>query len=101
MWETGGLRAYYRGLTLGLLGVVPYSALDLGCFEAMKSAYKRAMTARYGGSYDDVEPGIFFQFDLRLGSLLVLCMGALSGSFGASVVFPLNLLVSRVLLLFI
>jgi len=39
MWQTGGLRAYYKGLTLGLVGIFPYSAIDLGTFGGMKKAY--------------------------------------------------------------
>jgi solute carrier family 25 (mitochondrial phosphate transporter), member 23/24/25/41 len=58
MWSHGGLRAYYRGLTLGLLGIVPYSAIDLGCFEGMKRAYKTAKMKNKDCSYEDAEPGI-------------------------------------------
>jgi solute carrier family 25 phosphate transporter 23/24/25/41 len=57
MWTSGGLRAYYRGITLGLLGIVPYSAIDLGCFEGMKRAYRKARMKSDGCSYDDSEPG--------------------------------------------
>jgi hypothetical protein len=57
MWSHGGLRAYYRGLTLGLLGIVPYSAIDLGCFEGMKRAYRKARMKSRNCSYDDAEPG--------------------------------------------
>jgi solute carrier family 25 phosphate transporter 23/24/25/41 len=53
MWRSGGIRAYYRGLTvrqtssrlshladvtalqLGLIGVFPYSAIDMSTFEAL------------------------------------------------------------------
>lgn len=35
MWRTGGMRSYYRGLTLGLIGVFPYSAIDMSTFEAL------------------------------------------------------------------
>jgi solute carrier family 25 phosphate transporter 23/24/25/41 len=57
MWTHGGMRAYYRGLTLGLLGIVPYSAIDLGCFEGMKRAYRKARMKSRNCSYDAAEPG--------------------------------------------
>jgi len=60
MWSHGGIRAYYRGLTLGLLGIVPYSAIDLGCFEGMKTTFKARMKSQ-GCSEDDAEPGILPQ----------------------------------------
>lgn len=55
---------------------------------------------RSGCSYDDSEPGQTpsthneLCTDLILGNLVILCMGAISGSIGASSVFPINLLVS-------
>jgi solute carrier family 25 phosphate transporter 23/24/25/41 len=58
MWSHGGFRAYYRGLTLGLLGIVPYSAIDLGCFEGMKRAYRTAKMKRKHCSYEDADPGL-------------------------------------------
>lgn len=95
MWSHGGIFAYYRGLTLGLLGIVPYSAIDLGCFEGMKRAYKVARMKSRNCSYEEADPGISFNLSLlKLGNIAILCMGALSGSIGASVVFPINLLVS-------
>jgi hypothetical protein len=49
---------------------------------------------RRGCSYDDSEPGHFsLKSSLILGNLVILCMGAISGSIGASSVFPINLLV--------
>ena len=57
MWAHGGLKSYYRGLTLGLLGIIPYSAIDLGCFEAMKRAYTKAVMASRACSHRDAEPG--------------------------------------------
>lgn len=60
MWTHGGFRAYYRGLTLGLFGIVPYSAIDLGCFEGMKRAYRKAQMKSRNCSSDEAEPGIFW-----------------------------------------
>jgi hypothetical protein len=61
MWAHGGFRSYYRGLTLGLMGIIPYSAIDLGCFEAQKRAYKKTRMQAKNCSYEDAEPGIFKQ----------------------------------------
>ena len=61
MWSHGGIKAYYRGLTLGLLGIVPYSAIDLGCFEGMKRAFQKARMRNRGCSEHDAEPGSHLQ----------------------------------------
>ncbi|KAK9238117.1 mitochondrial carrier domain-containing protein [Lipomyces kononenkoae] len=85
MWRSGGLAAYYKGLALGLGGIFPFAALDLGTFEAMKRAYIRTRSKQLGVEEDDV----------KLGNFLVLTMGAISGSVGASVVYPINVLRTR------
>ncbi|GAA6009677.1 uncharacterized protein JCM10292_003888 [Rhodotorula paludigena] len=76
MWAKGGLRFFFRGLPAGLIGVFPYSAIDMSTFEGIKLAY-----TKWAGE----EPGIF-------GSL---CFGAFSGGVGASSVYPLNLVRTR------
>jgi solute carrier family 25 (mitochondrial phosphate transporter), member 23/24/25/41 len=77
MWSHGGIRPYYRGLTLGLMGIIPYSAIDLGCFEGMKRAYKKAAMKNRNCSYEDAEPGDFdcYHFNFRESH------GALYGSY--------------------
>ncbi|KAI0045310.1 mitochondrial carrier [Auriscalpium vulgare] len=77
LWALGGLRAYYRGLGAGLLGVFPYSAIDMSTFEALKLAYLR--------STGKDEPGV----------LALLAFGSVSGSVGATSVYPLNLVRTR------
>ncbi|KIJ70031.1 hypothetical protein HYDPIDRAFT_121357 [Hydnomerulius pinastri MD-312] len=77
VWQLGGVRAYYRGLTIGLIGVFPYSAIDMSTFEALKLAYLRS-TGRD-------EPGV----------LALLAFGSVSGSVGATSVYPLNLVRTR------
>ncbi|WVQ83428.1 hypothetical protein IAT38_005569 [Cryptococcus sp. DSM 104549] len=77
MWKAGGLKSYYRGLTLGLVGVFPYSAIDMGTYETLKTAYCR--------STGKDEPEVY----------AVLSFGALSGSIGAASVYPINLLRTR------
>ncbi|KAJ8098313.1 mitochondrial carrier domain-containing protein [Lipomyces tetrasporus] len=85
MWQNGGLSCYYRGLALGIGGIFPFAALDLGTFEAMKRAYVKTRSKQHG-----IEEG-----DVKLGSVIVLTMGAISGSVGASVVYPINVLRTR------
>ncbi|KPV72307.1 uncharacterized protein RHOBADRAFT_8137, partial [Rhodotorula graminis WP1] len=76
MWAKGGFRFFFRGLPAGLIGVFPYSAIDMSTFEGIKLAY-----INWAGE----EPGI-------AGSL---CFGAISGGVGASSVYPLNLVRTR------
>ncbi|KAF9567342.1 mitochondrial carrier [Agrocybe pediades] len=77
VWRLGGVRAYYRGLTIGLVGVFPYSAIDMSTFEALKQAYQKSTGKQ--------EPGV----------LALLAFGSISGSVGATSVYPLNLVRTR------
>ncbi|SCV73638.1 BQ2448_6068 [Microbotryum intermedium] len=76
IWRKGGVKLYFRGLPAGLIGVFPYSAIDMSTFEGIKLAY-----TKWAGE----EPGI-------PGSL---AFGALSGGVGATSVYPLNLVRTR------
>ncbi|GAA5841321.1 hypothetical protein JCM11251_001624 [Rhodosporidiobolus azoricus] len=76
MMSRGGFRFFFRGLPAGLIGVFPYSAIDMSTFEGIKLAY-----TQWAGE----EPGI-------AGSL---CFGAISGGVGATSVYPLNLVRTR------
>ena len=80
-----GYRAFYRGLNLGLIGMFPYSAIDLGTFEFLKSTISRANAKKLGCHEEDAAPG----------ALTTAVIGAFSGALGASVVYPLNLLRTR------
>ncbi|PWZ03220.1 mitochondrial carrier [Testicularia cyperi] len=77
MWNAGKFRTYYRGLTAGLIGVFPYSAIDMSTFEGIKLFY-----IKYTGKE---EPGV----------LALLSFGSVSGSVGATTVYPLNLIRTR------
>ncbi|KAL4415315.1 hypothetical protein CABS03_02522 [Colletotrichum abscissum] len=85
MWQAGGMRIAYRGVTMGLMGMFPYSAIDMGTFEFLKSSYKRYM-AKYKGIHEE---------DAKPGNIMTGLIGATSGAFGASVVYPLNVLRTR------
>ncbi|KAK6352775.1 hypothetical protein TWF696_004777 [Orbilia brochopaga] len=82
LWRTGG---FYRGLPLGLLGIFPYSAIDLGTFELMKRSYITARAKSLG----------IREEDFQLSNIVVLGIGATSGSIGASIVYPINVLRTR------
>lgn len=77
LWKLKGFRAFYRGLQIGIVGVFPYSAIDMSTFEALKLAYLR--------STGKEEPGV----------MAILAFGSISGSIGATSVYPLNLVRTR------
>ncbi|PKS13080.1 hypothetical protein jhhlp_000421 [Lomentospora prolificans] len=85
MFADGGFRAAYRGVTMGLVGMFPYSAIDMGTFEFLKTSYKK-YKARKTGTHPD---------DVVMGNLVTGVIGASSGAFGASIVYPLNVLRTR------
>ncbi|KAI6350666.1 hypothetical protein MCOR25_010493 [Pyricularia grisea] len=85
MYATGGVAAAYRGVTMGLVGMFPYSAIDMGTFELLKTTYRRYKARTCGIHEDDAEPG-----NIAMGM-----MGATSGAIGATIVYPLNVLRTR------
>ncbi|EPE25762.1 Mitochondrial carrier [Glarea lozoyensis ATCC 20868] len=85
MYKQGGIRSSYRGLTMGLVGMFPYSAIDLGTFEFLKTSLTRRNAKLLGCDEEDALPGSF----------ATGCIGAFSGAFGASMVYPINLLRTR------
>lgn len=85
VWCKHGLLGFFRGLPLGLVGMFPYAALDLSTFEYMKRALI-ARKARLNNCHED---------DVPLNNFTTGAIGAISGGFGASVVYPLNVLRTR------
>lgn len=85
MYRKGGLKLFYRGVAVGVTGIFPYAALDLGTFSALKKWYIAREAKRLQIPKDQVS----------LSNLIVLPMGAFSGTVGASVVYPINLLRTR------
>lgn len=87
MWNSAGIHAFYRGLTMGLIGMFPYSAIDLTTFEYLK----RFITARNARIYHchETDP------EAVPGNIAKGAIGAFSGAFGATTVYPLNLLRTR------
>ncbi|KAF3765521.1 hypothetical protein M406DRAFT_78329 [Cryphonectria parasitica EP155] len=81
----GGFRSAYRGLTMGLVGMFPYSAIDMGTFEFLKKSYTIQKARYYGIHEEDAAPG----------NLITGFIGACSGAFGATAVYPINVLRTR------
>lgn len=85
MWSQNGIFAFYRGLPMGVVGMFPYAAIDLGTFEYLK----RFMTARKADRLGCPES------EAILGSFTTALMGGCSGAVGACSVYPLNVLRTR------
>ncbi|CAK7895991.1 truncated non-functional calcium-binding mitochondrial carrier Sal1p-1 [[Candida] anglica] len=85
MFREDGFRIFYRGLIVGVSGIFPYAALDLGTFTTIKRWLVKREAKKLGMREDEV----------KLPNYMVLTLGALSGTFGATVVYPVNLLRTR------
>ena len=85
MWSAGKFGPYYRGLGMGLAGMFPYSAIDLFIFENAKWFYQARMAKKLGCHEEDVE----------MRNLVTASIGASSGAISATVVYPINLLRTR------
>ncbi|MCJ1311961.1 hypothetical protein MMC25_005635 [Agyrium rufum] len=87
MWAHSGIRSFYRGLPMGLVGMFPYSAVDLSTFEYLKKTATKRSAAKLGIESSDEKAAP--------GNMMTAAIGAFSGAFGASIVYPLNLLRTR------
>ncbi|KAM9910332.1 hypothetical protein OXX69_004585 [Metschnikowia pulcherrima] len=85
MYKEGGFRIFYRGIFVGTSGIFPYAALDLGTFSTIKTLLVKRQAKSMKISEEDV----------KLPNYIILSLGALSGTFGATVVYPINLLRTR------
>ncbi|KAJ1259820.1 hypothetical protein BS78_10G185300 [Paspalum vaginatum] len=73
-----GPRAFYRGLVPSLLGIVPYAGIDLAVYETLKDVSKTYILK-------DSDPG----------PLVQLGCGTVSGALGATCVYPLQVIRTR------
>lgn len=78
IWVQEGPRAFYRGLLPSLLGIIPYAGIDLTAYETLKDISKRYIL-------QDSEPG----------PLIQLGCGTISGALGATCVYPLQVIRTR------
>lgn len=85
VWTKHGLLGFFRGLPLGLVGMFPYAAIDLTTFEYLKRAVL-ARQARANHCHED---------DIPLNNFTTGVIGAISGALSASIVYPLNVLRTR------
>jgi len=70
---------------MGLVGMFPYSAIDLGTFDYLKrKLIARNMRVR-GCSEEEAAPG----------AIATAAIGGFSGALGASIVYPINVLRTR------
>ncbi|MBA0563614.1 hypothetical protein Golob_008586 [Gossypium lobatum] len=78
IWVQEGPRAFYKGLVPSLLGIIPYAGIDLTVYETLKD---------FSRSYilQDSEPG----------PLVQLGCGTISGALGATCVYPLQVIRTR------
>ncbi|XP_077250193.1 calcium-dependent mitochondrial ATP-magnesium/phosphate carrier protein 3-like isoform X1 [Tasmannia lanceolata] len=73
-----GPRAFYRGLIPSLLGIIPYAGIDLAAYETLKNMSKT-----------------YILHDREPGALVQLGCGTVSGALGASCVYPLQVIRTR------
>ncbi|KAK2759171.1 hypothetical protein FQN54_003271 [Arachnomyces sp. PD_36] len=85
MWKQNGALSFFRGLPLGLIGMFPYAAIDLTTFETLKSTLV-ARKARLYRCHED---------DVPLDNFSTGVIGAFSGALSASIVYPMNVLRTR------
>ncbi|XP_076891149.1 calcium-dependent mitochondrial ATP-magnesium/phosphate carrier protein 2-like [Bidens hawaiensis] len=78
IWVNEGPRAFYRGIIPSLFGIIPYAGIDLAAYETLKE-----MSRTY--VLHDSEPG----------PLVQLGCGTVSGALGATVVYPLQVVRTR------
>ncbi|GAB4823941.1 hypothetical protein N2152v2_010987 [Parachlorella kessleri] len=75
-----GPRSLYRGLDVSLAGVIPYAALRLGCYDALKWSYKKAT----GKHHIDAQAALVF--------------GAVAGVASSSITYPLEVARRRMMM---
>lgn len=78
IWVQEGPRAFYRGIVPSLLGIVPYAGIDLAAYETLKDVSRTYIL-------QDSEPG----------PLVQLGCGTISSAIGATCVYPLQVIRTR------
>ncbi|EXB41417.1 Calcium-binding mitochondrial carrier protein SCaMC-1 [Morus notabilis] len=77
IWVQEGPRAFYRGLFPSVLGIIPYAGIDLAAYETLKDLSKK------------------YILDGEAGPLVQLGCGTISGALGATCVYPLQVVRTR------
>ncbi|XP_010536573.1 PREDICTED: calcium-binding mitochondrial carrier protein SCaMC-1-like [Tarenaya hassleriana] len=79
IWVHEGPRAFYKGLFPSLLGIIPYAGIDLAAYEKLK----------------DLSKTYILQDSEQPGPLIQLGCGTISGALGATCVYPLQVVRTR------
>lgn len=95
MIAVDGLTAFFRGLPLGLFGVFPYAAIDLCTFEMLKTATQARLQRKANANNEHRNREGGPEELIALSNLQTASIGAFSGALGASIVYPLNVLRTR------
>ncbi|XP_024635453.1 calcium-dependent mitochondrial ATP-magnesium/phosphate carrier protein 3 isoform X2 [Medicago truncatula] len=78
IWVQEGPRAFYRGLLPSVIGMIPYAGIDLAFYDTLKDMSKKYII-------HDSDPG----------PLVQLGCGTISGTLGATCVYPLQVIRTR------
>lgn len=78
IWVQEGPRAFYRGLVPSLIGIIPYAGIDLTAYETFKDLSRK-----------------YILHEREPGPLMQLGCGTLSGALGATCVYPLQVVRTR------
>ncbi|XP_031276732.1 calcium-dependent mitochondrial ATP-magnesium/phosphate carrier protein 2-like [Pistacia vera] len=78
IWVQEGPRAFFRGLVPSLIGIIPYAGIDLAAYETFKDMSKK-----------------YILHEREPGPLVQLGCGTLSGALGATCVYPLQVVRTR------
>ncbi|KAI3802574.1 hypothetical protein L1987_30712 [Smallanthus sonchifolius] len=78
IWVHEGPRAFYKGIVPSLLGIIPYAGIDLAVYETLKEMSKT-----------------YILIDSEPGPLAQLGCGTASGALGATCVYPLQVVRTR------
>ena len=85
LYKAHGLRGFWPGLAVSLMGVFPYQALDMGIYETLKVTYLQYMNSQKDDQGKSKPPNV----------LVLWACGMVSGSIGATSVYPLNMIRTR------
>jgi solute carrier family 25 phosphate transporter 23/24/25/41 len=85
MWASGGIRPFYKGVSAGIIGIAPYAAIDLGTFEYLKNTITEKHAKLHGIHEEDAAPS----------SAVTAAIGGFSGALGATAVYPINVVRTR------
>ncbi|TYG60282.1 hypothetical protein ES288_D07G056200v1 [Gossypium darwinii] len=78
IWVQEGPRAFYKGLVPSIFGIIPYASIDLTVYETLRDFSRTHIL-------QDSEPG----------PLVNICCGAISGALGATCIYPLQVIRTR------